>query len=640
MNFHPTSFFKNFKDKDISKYSRCIGTAKSLILLFVKGCSTSIVKDYVILDKNPVYLDEVKFIIKNKTPLEDLVDKDSFDFIKADVKDFKNAWIDFLNSNFYFFNLDILVHHKKLCDELNNLPKIKSPKSQLVFLVIDHEQQLKNKYKQAVNNTLHYFYMKSFKEYESRIFLRKPDGELDSDLVGRLYARLNPTFCILPWIHLQYKQSKLCCRFDNTNESHIFEKEKNNQNSKIINLIRKKENLSIQKSNIENTFNSPYWEESRKLILDEVELPGCTKCYKEEQQGGDVLNSMRLGSNIMYNGGYLHKFLKDDSPSLEYLELGFGNYCNLACLTCNSTLSTTWHDDEVALNQLLDSKSTIKREIYPKLENLRYEPNKQTLESLKLIKFTGGEPMINPEFVRFIDLICDHGHPENIILEIYTNCSYIPSPKLLKNLVRFKGVQLNLSIDSYGKSNDYIRYGSSWEDGKHSVSSSLDFWLELGKNNKNIHVLISSTLSVLNIFEMPQLMSWWMKKYKDSGNKVVVKRTETIDTEYQGFFKVQPAFDPFYLNINILPKEYYREILEWITQYRNDFSNMYPEYEGIPESLNSSITKLENFINKSNGNKESAKLFLDYISKMDHIRKNSFKESLPKLHQAVNDFLK
>jgi hypothetical protein len=278
--------------------------------------------------------------------------------------------------------------------------------------------------------------------------------------------------------------------------------------------------------------------------------------------------------------------------------------------------------------------------VFPKLDNIRFELEKETLKSLKLIKFTGGEPMINPEFIKFIDAICEQGSPENISLEIYTNCSYIPSPKLLENLVKFKNIQLNLSIDAFGNVNDYIRYGSSWEGtNKQTVSRSIDFWLDQGVQNKNINIIMSTTLSILNVFDIPKLMSWWMKKFKDSGNKVVVHRNETLPTEYEGFFKLQMAFDPSYINMSLLPQEYFVEIVQWCNDYEANFTKEYPDLEFIPESISASLSKLKNTIKRSKGNIKNAKLLLEYLDKMDSIRNNSASASIPKVVGKVKEYL-
>ena len=150
---------------------------------------------------------------------------------------------------------------------------------------------------------------------------------------------------------------------------------------------------------------------------------------------------------------------------------------------------------------------------------------------------------------------------------------------------------------------------------------------------------MSTTLSILNVFEVPKLMSWWMKKFKDSGNKVIVHRTEALPTEYEGFFKLQMAFDPSYIGVNILPQSYYNEVVAWCDEYENNFSKEYPDLEFVPESISASLSKLRNTIKRSKGDAKNAQLLLEYLEKMDKIRNNSAEYSIPKVITKVKEYL-
>ena len=563
---------------------------------------------------------------------------------------FFEAWNRFRKSKFTFMNIDVINDNGRFCHELMYLKDVEriNNKQSIQFVKLDFNKNNYDPvaYKESFNNILNVLWLKSFKQQQSVVELADDNNVPFEDYAGKLYAQFNPTFCILPWMHVQYKptgQSKPCCRYDNTKEYRDFDERSKNPDIQYEDnlselFVDRSKNLVIQKSSIEETFSSKYWEKARELTIENKPLSGCHKCYAEEQVPGEVAVSMRLGSNIMYNNGYLHKKPKFEKPSLEFLEVGFGNYCNLACLSCNSSLSTTWHDNEVALNEI--ASPSIKRTVFPKLDNIQFNLQGETLQTLKLIKFTGGEPMINPEFIKFIDLICEKGHPENISLEIYTNCSYIPSPKLLENLAKFKHIQLNLSIDAFGSVNDYVRFGSKWSgDNKQTVSRAIDFWLEQGLKNNGLYIIMSTTLSILNIFEIPKLMAWWMKKFKDSGNKIVVHRTNVLPDEYDGFFKLQVAFDPSYINVDILPKEYYEDVINWCTEYEKNFTTEYPEFESVPESINASINKLKNTVKRSNGDPKNARNLLEYLEKMDKIRNNSAEESIPEVVNKLKEYL-
>lgn len=561
--------------------------------------------------------------------------------VRRSVKDFTERWQRYKNANFKFVHVDIINENQKFIDMMLELKL--DIKIQFVSLNINGPKD--EKYSEAIDNILHSLWLRSFKSYSSMVELSDDENKITENFAGKLYAQRNSKFCILPWMHIQYKptgQAKLCCRYDNIKEQKEFESEAYlNQPENLAELFPQKYKvLDIQNSSIERTFfDSAYWNKARQLTIENKEISGCHKCYQEEASLEDeVAISMRLGSSVLYNDGYLHKRPGYEEPKIEFLEVGFGNYCNLACLTCNSSLSTTWHDDEVKLNTL--AGDNLKRLIFPKLENIKFEPNEQTLKTLRLIKFTGGEPMINPEFIKFIELICEKGTPEKISLEIYTNCSYVPSKKLLTNLTRFKDVQLNLSIDAYGLTNDYIRYGSSWESTtKQNVFDAMNFWLDCGRLHNNFHIMMSTTLSVLNVFEIPKLMTWWFDTYRQSGNKVVIRLGPKPRGEYDGFFKLQMAFDPSYISTDLLPVSFYSEIINWCDQYEQEFESKYPEYDAMPECLRASLIKLKKALSRSKGSVKNAKMLLDYLDKMDQIRGNSAEQAIPVVVSKVKEYL-
>jgi organic radical activating enzyme len=534
------------------------------------------------------------------------------------------------DKKFKFFHLDIINENQRFLQLLDGLSMLRKKTCQYVNIDFNTSDS------DAVNNILHNLWLKNIKLYPSVVKIKN-----DEDYAGKLYTKLNPSFCILPWMHIQYKpsgQPKLCCRYDISLEANEAVKNPDSDDL-LLKLSPAKDNITVKESSMEQSFFGDYWSASRQYTQNQTPLIGCHKCYKEEQgTQGEVQNSMRLGSSILYNQGYLHKQPDYEKPRLEFLEVGFGNYCNLACLSCNSSLSTSWYQDELELNKVVNNN--VKRMVFPKLDNLKFVPDAETLKTLRVIKFTGGEPMINPEFTKFIELICEQGRPEQISLEIYTNCSYVPSPKLLENLTRFEAIQMNLSVDAYGTVNDYVRYGSHWTgDTKQTVSNAIDFWLTVGKEHENISVIMSTTLSALNVLEIPKLMSWWMDKYKASGNKIVIRRELLLATEYDGFFKLQPAHDPSYINLNILPKKSYKDVLDWIESYKENFTSTYPDLQGIPECIGASLLKLEQLINKATGNADNSSDLLHYLDSMDKIRKNNAEQAIPEIVQRVKEYL-
>lgn len=669
-NIITDDLLKNRRGKCDNTYSRFIVSADSVFRLFLRSYIyrtpeqlDSSEFEFIVVDSSQAHIDMFKecltwdgdpYTFKSLTKdnakrlrinMDLIHQSDLVNLIKY-FKDFKYYWDHYRRQKFAYYHLDRIIDSESFLKILRSFHYGEKKRNQYIYWGEDFKDYARETFDQSLNNVLHYTWLKSFNETRTLIEIKSLNLE---DLSGKIYAKLNPTFCILPWNHIQYKpdgQAKLCCRYDTVHE-------RNEYNKKIstgLGLEDLPEHLRlahnrphISTDSIEQSFhNSDYWNLARKNTVSNTELAGCHKCYKEEQKpgSGDVTVSMRLASSILYNYGYLHKKPGFNKPKLEFLEIGFGNYCNLACVSCNSNLSTTWHDNEVQLNQLVqDSTPELSRLVFPKLDNLRFEPKEETLKTLRIIKFTGGEPMINPEFIKFIDLVCEKGSPENIVLEIYTNCSYVPSPKLLINLARFKKIFLNLSIDAYGSLNDYLRYGSNWQGDKaQTVSRAIDFWLDLSRQSKNFYVVMSTTLSVLNIYNIPELIEWWVHKFKTMGNLNINNDISEIE-DYDGFYKLQPLFDPTYLNINILPKKNYEPVVDWLNKFREEFLVQHPEFKEIPKSIHTSLIKLERFCTSSTGDLRQAQLFVKYIENLEKIRQNKLADLNPVLIENVNQFI-
>ena len=277
---------------------------------------------------------------------------------------------------------------------------------------------------------------------------------------------------------------KPCCRFD-LSADFLNDKQ-----------VKHKEQSLVDSRNTE------YFTEIRRRMLAGEKVPGCWKCYKEEEKN---VKSMRWSSNDMY----FNEIPSVVPEKLKYIELGIGRYCNLACRTCNAHLSTTWSNDE---NILAEHGYTDRKVSNNAVESFAY--SKEDFKDVEVIKFVGGEPMLNPQFLEILDLI---ETPNNIVLEIYTNCSWIPKEKILKKLRKFKEIKLFLSIDGLGKVNDYIRYPSEWN----MVEASAKQWVK-----EKFNVQWAPTFNVYNIWQVSDMFDWWINILKGAkGNNICLLYT-------------------------------------------------------------------------------------------------------------------
>ena len=109
-------------------------------------------------------------------------------------------------------------------------------------------------------------------------------------------------YCVLPFMHLQVKpnqQYKPCCRFKVRSHPELMK-------------------FNANKHTPGEVLNSDEWKELRNKMLSGESIEGCSRCYSEEDRN---VSSMRIGANYKYG------FQED--VKLKYIEVSFGNFCNL-----------------------------------------------------------------------------------------------------------------------------------------------------------------------------------------------------------------------------------------------------------------------------------------------------------------------
>ena len=91
--------------------------------------------------------------------------------------------------------------------------------------------------------------------------------------------------------------------------------------------------------------------------------------------------------------------------------------------------------------------------------------------------------MISQEANDFFGRILTEGRVENLYIEMSTNCTSKPMANVLEVFKRCKRLKLNLSIDGFGKLNNFIRSGSDWDVVVENMKYFLTYFLFIPKNN-------------------------------------------------------------------------------------------------------------------------------------------------------------
>lgn len=180
----------------------------------------------------------------------------------------------------------------------------------------------------------------------------------------------------------------------------------------------------------------------------------------------------------------------------------FGNQCNLDCYMCHPRNSST----RMRQDELHDTAKMLRfdDQDYDMTSNFD-KLNDSVIAMAPYIKnwsIQGGEPLIMRNQYKLLDLLVKSGHSEHINLEMNTNATVLASGKhrILDYFKKFRNVFINLSIDSVGEYNDYIRRRSKWEDIENNIKTL--------KSISNVHLSVLCTLSILSVLRFDELLKW------------------------------------------------------------------------------------------------------------------------------------
>jgi len=384
--------------------------------------------------------------------------------------------------------------------------------------------------------------------------------------------KLSNTFCILPWIHLSTRpdgQMRVCCT---ANASGVAATNAQSTGAQI-GILRDDQGLpsNLNVNDLESSWNGAYMRNVRKQMLDGKEPPSCTKCFKEERAGH---NSKRMWETKYWSSRVdLQKLLAETTddgevpPQIAYIDLRFGNKCQLACIMCSPHDSSGWIKEWKSIyptiqNQNVkdiwqwDNKGSVNGSSYnwhknnPKFWQQFYEQ----IPNMKQLYFAGGESLIIEEHYDILEECIKQGYAKN--MEIRYNSNAVEwRDDLFELWKHFKLVRFHYSVDSIHEMNEYIRYPSKWSRTE-EVFHILDT-----QTSDNVEVTIACAVQALNIYYIPDFIRW-----KLSQN---FKKINTWPHSAGGI-DVHFVYWPAYLNVKVLPPWFkdmcakkYDEFIQW-----------------------------------------------------------------------------
>jgi organic radical activating enzyme len=312
----------------------------------------------------------------------------------------------------------------------------------------------------------------------------------------------------------------------------------------------------------DSLFNSP------NKMLDRVDMMmgkrplGCSYCWDIEDAGG--VSDRRIKSKSLLTKVKWHKKTELSSTPV-MLEIAFDRTCNLACAYCGPTFSSKWANDIKQngpyTNLITDSRYNTPGESIDSEDNpyvdafFAWWPALE--KTLKLLRITGGEPLMSPHFWKFIDFV----NSSNFEGELHINTNLINYKGEVSRLIeQTKNLQvmIHTSLESSLDQAEYVRSGfdkNAWMTSVNTIMLQTDWVL-------NVTTAVSS-FTVWNYIDYLDLMLM----YKRIHSK---KRIE-ITCNF--------VYYPVFMRIDLIPQKQRGLIATVVTEWLARQANWLSEKE-------------------------------------------------------------
>jgi hypothetical protein len=380
------------------------------------------------------------------------------------------------------------------------------------------------------------------------------------------------TFCILPWIHLSTRPNgtmRVCCQGNASGAT-----ASNKQFNPNVGLLKDDDSglpVNLKTTDFLTGWNSKYMRDIRKAMLAGDKPLSCMKCYKEEATG--FYSKRQWETDYWIQRVDVESLINNTDetgsvpPQVAYIDLRFGNKCQLACVMCSPHDSSGWIKDfnkifpDITNNSLKgvfnwDDKSKINGASFNWHKNnpVFWEQLFQQIPNMQQLYFAGGESLIIDEHYTILEECIRQGHAKN--LELRYNSNGIEWRNDLFDLWKhFKLVRFHLSIDDLFERNDYIRYPSKWnriEEVVHILDK---------ETTDNVEVTIACAVQFLNVYYLTDFIRW---KLEQNFNKI------NMHPQDGGGIAFHFVYMPPHLNVKVLPswfkqivREKYEAFIPW-----------------------------------------------------------------------------
>lgn len=336
-------------------------------------------------------------------------------------------------------------------------------------------------------------------------------------------------------------------------------------------------------------YKSSEWLKSlQNQFLNGQKPKGCERCWKEEETG---ILSKRQMDHDRYSGEFNNEYLK--KTKFINISVAFGNLCNIACRICGPKQSSRW-----ASEKKKEGESNYQIFNWYKNPRIMKDIWQSTLNAIH-IDIPGGEPLLTEinEHFEYLENFVETGREKQVSLHYTTNGTIFPKDKNIAIWKKFKEIDLQISIDGTKNKFEYNRWPARWDE----VYTNIKKYQKLSKDNPNIRLSISHSISVFTILYADQFFKWCIR--------------EGLPAPWTGLVST-----PEYYNPAVLPKEVKKKLSTILDQ-----------------STIKEVRKLKYYLQYDNS--KYFNQFLSVTRQLDTIRNQNFQTTFPELAELIRHYI-
>ena len=281
----------------------------------------------------------------------------------------------------------------------------------------------------------------------------------------------------------------------------------------------------IQDDSLENIWNGHMMKDVRRKVLNGERPEVCQPCFDLEDQGVESLRQRHINgvipeARINLYPTALDALTNDYTMPFEFptMEIKLNNLCNLKCRMCNPLDSTSWQDwDSVVPFYKKENNYLV-----PTIERLVKKPGQyigpfddtdlwwasfeKLLPYFKRVEFAGGEPLMDPQHYKILDMLKPYG--ANIEIKYATNGTTLGISKgrtIHDYWPYFRSVAVNVSIDGIHDVYNYIRGNGDFNDVERNIK-------EIKKIPNVSRIVGAFTAQAGNILQAAECIDYFINK--------------------------------------------------------------------------------------------------------------------------------